>query len=250
MPSLADIKTESNLKILAYGNSGAGKTCFAAAFPGPVLYLDFDGKADSAAEYHRGNPELLKNVDVRQLQARLMMNPTDNPIAELMSIIDKELVPGQKTGTHKFKTLVLDSITTFSSLTLGHIMKTNPGIKRNETKQGPQPGLQDYGILKREFAKLIPGLLSLSCNVVMLGHISTEKDEVTGELVRGPLMDGSFAKELPIYFKEVWRIYVDDKGKHWAQTKADARFACRSQLRGLPNPMPLEYAEIEKQLKP
>lgn len=246
MPALSEIKTDGNLKILLYGNSGTGKTCLAAGFPGPVLYLDFDGKVDSAAKYYEDQPALLAGVDVRELQQQLMMNPTSNPVAELMKIINLELIPAQKAGAMTFKTLVLDSITTFSALTLKHIMMTNPGIKRNESAQGAQPGLQDYGILKREFARLIPGLLSLQCNVVMLGHISTEKDDLTGELVRGPLMDGSFAKELPIYFKECWRSFVDDKGKHWAQTKSDARYACRSQIKGLPNPLPLAYSELAK----
>lgn len=248
MPALSDIKTEANLKILAFGLSGAGKTCFAAGFPGPILYLDFDGKVDSAAEFHKARPEQLKIIDVRQLQQRLLTAPNSNPISDLMLIISNELIPALKTGI-KYKTLVLDSITTFSSQVLTHIMLTNPGIKRNESKQGAQPCLQDYGILKREFAKLIPGLLSLPCNVVMLGHISTEKDEVTGELIRGPLMDGSFAKELPIYFKECWRIYVNEKGEHLAQTKSDARYACRSQIPGLPNPLKLSYEELEKWIK-
>lgn len=246
MASLAEIKTESNLKILLFGNSGAGKTCFAAGFPTPILYLDFDGKVDSAAMFYKSDKERLQKIDVRSLQQRLLIHPTANPVGELMTIIQKELIPAQNAGALPFKTLVLDSITTFSSLTLAHIMLTNPGIKRNETKQGPQPGLQDYGILKREFARLIPGLLSLQCNVVMLGHISTEKDETTGELIRGPLMDGSFAKELPIYFKECWRAYVDDKGNHFAQTKSDARYACRSQIPGLPSPLPLSYEELKK----
>jgi len=247
MPALSDIKTESNLKILLYGNSGAGKTVFAAGFPGPILYLDFDGKVDSAAEFYKGD-ERLKHIDVRQLQQQLMMNQNLNPIAELNKIIATELIPAQKQGALPFKTLVLDSITTFSSLTLNHILLTNPGIKRNTTAQGNQPGLQDYGILKREFAKLIPGLLSLQCNVVMLGHISTDKDESTGEIIRGPLMDGSFAKELPIYFKEVWRAFVDDKGNHFAQTRSDSRYNCRSQLKNLPSPLPLNYTELAKYL--
>lgn len=242
MALMSEMKLEGNLKILLYGNSGSGKTCFAAALPYPILYLDFDGKADSAALYHKADTERLKHIDVRNLS----QNFQTSPLMELMQIINKELIPQEKAGAMKFKTLVLDSITTFSAQTLKYIVDSNPGIKRVETAQGRQPGMQDFGILKREFAKLIPNLLALPCNVIMLGHISTEKDETTGEIIRGPAMDGSFARDLPIFFKEAWRSYVDAKGEHFAQTKSDSKYSCRSQIPGLPNPLPLNYAALEK----
>ena len=245
MPMLSEMQVEGNLKILLYGMSGSGKSCFASSLPTPMLFLDFDGKADSAALFHKNDPERLKQIDVRQLA----QNFSQSPIAELEKIISTELIPQEKSGKMNFKTLVLDSITTFSSATLKHIVDSNPGIKRVVTKQVQQPGMQDFGILKREFSKLIPNILALPCNVVMLGHISTEKDDISGEIIRGPAMDGSFAKDLPIYFKEVWRSYVDDKYTHWAQTKSDARYACRTQIPGSPNPMRLSYSEVEKQLK-
>lgn len=239
---LSDIKTDGSLKILIYGNSGSGKTCFAVGLPGPTMLLDFDGKADSAALYYKNDKERLDSVDVRNLSQGFVQSP----IVELERIISQELIPQEKSGEMKFKTLILDSITTFSAQTLKHIVDTNPGIKRVITKQGQQPCMQDYGILKREFAKLIPNILALPCNVIMLGHISTEKDDISGEIIRGPAMDGSFAKDLPIYFKEVWRSYVDDKNAHYAQTRSDSRYACRSQIHGLPNPMKLNYAEVAK----
>lgn len=104
--------------------------------------------------------------------------------------------------------------------------------------------MQDYGILKREFARLVPGLLALPCNVVMLGHIQIQKDEVSGEIVRLPALDGSFAAELPIYFEEVYRTYVEN-GKYLAQTTADYKYKCRTQ-RGLPKSIPLAYKSIVK----
>lgn len=246
MPMLSDIRTDGAQKILIYGQPGSGKTCFAAGMPTPMLYLDFDSKVDSAALYYKADKERLGQIDVRQLGSNL----TVNPIVELEKIIAQELIPQERSGEMKFKTLVLDSITTFSAATLRYIVETNPGINRVKTKQGAQPGMQDFGILKREFAKLIPGLLALPCNVIMLGHIAIDKDENTGEMIRGPVMDGSFSRELPAYFKEAWRSYVDDKGVHWAQTKPDFKYASlRSQIPGLPNPMPLRYGELEKYLK-
>ena len=242
---LSEIKTEGNLKVLLLGAPGAGKTCFAASLPYPMLYLDFDNKVDSAALFHKNDKERLAGIDVRQLSKGIERNP----IEELERIISTELIPQEKSGVLKFKTIVLDSITTFSEATLKYIVDSNPGVTRPAFKQGKQPGLQDYGILKREFAKLIPGILALPCNVIMCAHIDTYKDANTGTIIRSAMMDGSFSEALPIYFKEVWHVFVDDKGNHIAQTKADTKFSClRSQIPGLPNPMPLKYAELIKYL--
>ena len=163
----------------------------------------------------------------------------------MQKIIREELIPLQS-GVAKYKTLVVDSITTFSSAALQHIVKTNPGIKRVPSAQGVQPCMQDFGILKREFARLIPGLLSLPMNVIMCGHIKIDKSDITGEVLRGPMMDGSFGQELPIYFEEVYRTYVKD-GKYLAQTKPDMYYDfCRSQIPRLPNPVELKYENLVK----
>jgi hypothetical protein len=239
---LSEIKPSENLKILVCGSAGTGKTCFAASMPYPILYLDFDGKVNSAAAWHSKDKERLENIDVRNLARKL----TDvDPVKEMLTIIEKELIP-QQNGEIKYKTLVIDSITTFSNAVLNHIIKTNPGIKRVTSAQGFQPCQQDFGILKREFAKLIPGLLSLPMNVVMLGHIKIDKNDLTGEIIRGPMMDGSFGQELPIYFEEAYRSYMKD-GKPMVQTKSDQYFEfCRSQIPGLPATVELNYQNLIK----
>lgn len=245
MPSLADIKTEGNLKILLLGAPGSGKTCFAASLDTPILYLDFDNKVDSAALYHKKDIERLKNIDVRTLSGSL----TKSPIDELNKIVSEELIPQERAGKMLYKTIVIDSMSTFSAATLKHIMDTNPGISGRQTAQGKMPDKPHYGILLREFIKLIPGILDLKMNVVMCAHVETYKDEATGVIIRSPMMDGSFSEKLPIYFKEVWYTYVDDKGRFMAQTKADTKFSClRSQIPGLPSIMALSMDEVRKHI--
>jgi hypothetical protein len=238
---LSELNTTENLKILVCGPPGAGKTCFAASAPYPILFLDFDSKVNSAAAWYAKDRERLENIDVRSMGKAL---DGSDPIVEMMRIINTELIPMQKAGTPQFKTLVIDSCTTFSAAVLSHIVRTNPGIKRVSSAQGVQPGMQDYGILKREFMKLVPGLLSLPMNVIMTAHIKTDRSELTGEIIRSPIMDGSFSQELPIYFEEVYRVYMKD-GKPYAQTKADAYYDfCRSQIPGLTNPVELKYENL------
>lgn len=243
MPSLSEIKPTENFKILLCGSPGSGKTCFAASFPTPILYLDFDNKVNSAAAWFANDKERLSQIDVRQLGKRL---DGLDPIVTLSEIITQELIPQQKACAMKYKTLVVDSMTTFSSAVLNHIVKTNPGIKRSMSNQGAQASQQDYGILKREFGRLIPGILSLPMNIIVTAHIKTDRSDLTGEIIRSPLMDGSFTQELPVYFEEVWRIYMRE-GKPWAQTKSDQYYDfCRSQIPGLPNPVELKYENLVK----
>jgi hypothetical protein len=240
---LSEIKADENLKVLVCGPPGTTKTCFAIGFPYPMLVLDFDEKVDSAAAWYANDKTRLEGIDVRQLGKRL---DDSDPVAELNKIIREELVPQQKAGEMKYKTLVIDSCTTFSSAVLAHIVRTNPGVKRVASAQGVQAGMQDFGILKREFAKLIPGLLSLPMNVVMTAHIKTDRSDLTGEIIRSPIMDGSFSAELPIYFKEVYRVFMKD-GKPLAQTKSDLSYDfCRSQIPRLPNPVELKYENLIK----
>jgi hypothetical protein len=245
MARLNELKTVDFVKVLVYGEPGGGKTVFSTGFPGPILYFDFDNKVSSAARFYRNDLERLKQIEVVQLGSTLH----ESPINELQKRVN-ELARMQKAGEYPYKTLVIDSITTFSSACLSHIVQTNPGIKRVITAQGQQPGMQDFGILKREFQRLIPGLLTLEMNVVMLGHISITKDEFSGELIRGVLMDGSFAEQLPIYFEEVYRAYVTEvqggKREFFAQTQSDGKFKCRSQIPGLPSVIPLKYEELSK----
>jgi Neuraminidase (sialidase) len=244
---LSEVKTEGNLKVLLIGSPGAGKTCFAASFPGPILYLDFDNKVDSAALFYRDKPDLLNNIEVRQLSVAF----NADPITEFNKLIANELIPAQKSGNFPWKTIVLDSISAFSDAALNHIISTNPGIKGMETKQGKMPDKPHYGVLLREFGRLIPGLLTLPCNIVMCAHVDTYKDDSTGIIIREAMMSGSYSQKLPQAFKEVWFVYVDDKGKRWAQTRADRAFSClRSQIPGLPTPLPIDngYSEIAKYL--
>lgn len=242
---LSEVTKENNFKLLVIAEPGVGKTVLSASFPGPILLLDFDGKADSAAAYYKDNKELLDNVEVEDLSAAM----TGDPIVRLNQIVDKQLIPQQRAGKMEYKTIILDSITTFSRSVLSHIVKTNPGIKRVPSAQGVQPGMQDYGILRREFQKLIPGLLSLPCNIIMTAHVDAKKDDLTGEISRGPVMDGSFSQELAVYFKEVW-VLTADKGKKIAQTQSNFKYKCRSQIPGLPEKFDVTegYKAIEKYL--
>lgn len=242
MAQLSELKSEGNLKLLLYGDSGAGKTSLIASMPGPVHIADFDGKVLSAAEFLRKkNPEQLKQVTYENYT----LQATTRLPAEQFSF---DMGQAKKENPFPYKTIGLDSLTTFSDESMKYLIHVNPSsvIKRMLTKGVQMPVLQDYQMIRIWFKQVITALLALPCNVVVTAHIQMDKDELTGQIVRSPMLSGKLSRELPIYFGEVWRAYRDDKGEHWAQTQSDSKFTCRSQIPGLPNPVKLDWNEISK----
>lgn len=231
-------------KILLIGDSGAGKTTATASFPGPVLMCDFDGKVDSAAQFLAvHNPAQLELVEYNDYSDYGKFSGKKITAVEQFN---KDMGDLAKITPFPYKTIVVDSLTLFSDASMEYLMKLNHGIKRTVTNGVQIPALQDYQMARIWFKQIIGAMLALPCHVVFTAHIQTEKDELSGQILRSPMMAGKLSKELPIYFGEVWRAYRDDKGQHWAQTQSDSKFVCRSQIPGLPNPLKLDHAEIAK----
>lgn len=234
---LSDIAPDANVKVLAYGPSGTGKTCLAAGFPGPIEYWDFDHKISSAAQHYKGQSDRLSSIDVYQF-AQLGKHERIAEWEKRLKFIDanKTKLP--------FKTLVVDSLTTLSSMMLDdYIHRSQKGIKR---ALADIPAMQDYQLLDKHLTQIISGLLALPCNVVFIGHMNAEKDESTGMIMKRPLMAGKFADKLPIYFEEVYVSQIDSNGKYVLQTQGDSTMICRTQ-RKHPKFINSSYDEIIKQ---
>lgn len=238
--NLSELALTNYLKVLVYGDSGSGKTVFASSFPTPIKYLDFDHKISSAAQFYKNDPERLKDIQVHQF--------ANLPNGERMRSFEKEFKAIQDLVNKKqplpFKTLVIDSLTTFTNYMLQHYFVAQPGIKRAHPDIN---AMQDYQLLDKHLSQIIAGILSLDCNVVMIGHLGLDKDESTGQVLRQALMPGKFATKLPIWFEEVYVSLVKD-GKYTLQTQSDSMYKCRTQ-RGLPKEIPTGYESIIKNTK-
>lgn len=240
---LSELDSSKNLKVLAYGNSGSGKTVFACGFPGPIYVFDFDGKISSAANFYKGTPQL----DLIEYDAYTpkVGEPTDRPFVRYNTKL-VELEKLAKEGKFPYATVVLDSLTLYADQMLKEIVIQNPGLKRQESPTVKLTCLQDYMILSSHFKNMLVRLLQLPCNVVVSAHIQTNKDDLTGEIHREPLLPGKLPAFLPVMFEEVYRTYKEKD--HMAQTQTSVQYNARSQIRGLPPTIKLEYAELLKYL--
>ena len=236
MPALNSIKPDQNIKMLLYGDSGTGKTCFGTGWPGPIHYADFDGKVNSAAAYLQGKDKL-NEISYENYA------PTDDK-GSAGQRFNQDLGMMRKSGKLP-GTLILDSLTTFSDEMMRYLMRLNPGIKRMDTKGAATPAMQDYQVARLFFKQILGELLNLPCNVIVTAHIQVDKDDVTGQILRTPMIAGKLSRELPILFPEVYRSFVKD-GKYFAQTQSDQYYSCRTQIRNIPATIPLEYSSLTK----
>lgn len=241
---LADLQQDSNYKCLVFGDSGSGKTVFSTSFPGKIHVHDFDNKIVSAANFWRKhNPEQLQQVSY-----------TDYSIGDVKTryaTFNGWLVEHQalaREGKFPYKTIVLDSLTLWSELLMKEILRQTKGkIKGPIAGNDDVPSMQHYGINSVYFKEQLGSFLALPCNVVVTAHIDITKDDISGEILRRPLVSGKLASYLPIIFGEVYRAYADIKdGKsvYLAQTRTDTKFSCRSQLPALPGIIELAYKSL------
>ena len=237
----SELSQENYFRGLIYGDAGTGKTCLAASFPGPIEYWDFDSKLTSAVRYlpSIGKAEQLQQIDVYQFGGLPVKERI--PAWEARSrLIDAAVAAKQPLH---FKTLVLDSLTMFSYFLMeDYVNRSQLGIKRAANSYSQQ----DYGIFASHMTRILTGILTLKANVVVIGHIDTDKDENTGMIVRKPLVTGQkIAPLLPAWFEDVYVARVDKDGKRFLQTQPADGYMARGQ-RGLAKQIPMLVEELLK----
>lgn len=235
---LSEMQGTDLIRVFIMGDAGTGKTIFSTTFPGPIKIFDFDGKLSSAYNYWKLNdPSKLENIDFTDCKPRDSKGTSFSIMNNELSGLKKEC---------PYKTIVIDSSTVMASEMMNWLVDYETGIKRNkDIKSIKVASMQDYMLFAPTFTKLIYELFAFPCNIVLTGHISITQDELTSEIHRQAAIPGKMGKQLPIYFPEVYVSYV--KGdKYMAQTKADYKYPCRSQISGLPKEIELSYENLIK----
>lgn len=245
MKKLSEMADANLLRVFVYGEPGTGKTVGASTFPGPIMVYDFDGKLSSAHGYwSKHNSAKLNEIEFEDCKPVDSKGTAFKRCNESLDKIAKEY---KATGKLPYSTVVIDSATIMATEMLNWVVAFETGIKRNkDIKSRQMASLQDYMIFAPTFSSFIFELFALPWNVMMTGHVAIDKDELTGEISRNPLIPGQMSKKLPIYFNEVYvSLYKNDK--YVVQTKPDYKYsACRSQIQGLPKEVEFTYENLIK----
>ena len=228
MPSLKDDMKPTGIKLLQYGQSGAGKSFRAARFAtfGPVYFFDFDNKIQNIKlGFGTKHPDLLT-----QIHFDVYRGSDESVVKNVLAKIT-EIEKACAAGTCPYKTIVFDSWTQWERTYFDHLMAKQPNlggkgwgesrqtITVTPTDKVVMPGTSDHQLKNRAFPELIDRITALPLNVIVNCHVK--------EPMKGPSTieaSGATAQTLPKYFNEWHYLYSTGQGLYKVRVKTNDDF--------------------------
>lgn len=158
-----DFDADEGIKILLYGRSGTGKTTLWSSFPGKILAIVCSG----------GN----KPGELRSLNRESRKKTTMLSVANSTEIL--EAVQHQK-ETEEFNTVVLDHVTGLQDRVLAEVL----GVDTVPAQKGwGLASQQQYGQCTLQCKDILRDMLSLRCNVVIVGQEMSRGTDSESEII-------------------------------------------------------------------
>lgn len=210
------------LQFLIYGPSGSGKTYSLRTARTPLWIDSFDPGGSTALN------------DMVADGRAIVVNEYENEDAKhptAFKLWDENFDKLEKANVfERIGTYVLDSATTWAQAALNEVMK-------RAARAGGVPQQNDWYPQMVLMEAAIKRMMSLPCDIVFICHDDILKDEITGKVMRAPLLTGKARKRIPLLFSEIY--YADvrrtPKGSEYVwQMRKDSTNDARSRMAGLP----------------
>ena len=179
------------LNLLIYGRSGVGKTRLAASASvvpelAPVLLIDIEGGTFSIRDVY-------PDVDVLRVSTWTDMQAAYDELYE---------------GKHKYKTVVLDSLTEIQKFSMLNIMEDLVKDPRNADRDPDIPSIREWGKNIEQIRKMVRAFRDLPMTAIFTALVNEDKNSKTGALERKPSLSGKLAGEVAGFLDIVAYYYV------------------------------------------
>ncbi len=240
MPNAKDVGVNTEwLKVMSVGESGEGKSIFAASFPMPGFLFDFGKEIQS----YKGKDLWFEQYEL----SAAGWGKYEKDFLELKKAIKEgHRFPGDE-GPGTYQTVIVDNVSAMTDVCMEKALQLDP--KRSPTG-GPLWQVH-YSMVKNLMEGRLRQLLNLECNLVLIAHLDTIKDEEGAVIGVEPSMTGKLSADVPAYFDEVYyhsHRKEDGETKWFIQTIPIGRNHGRSRLSGkerlLPDLVLNDYNEI------
>lgn len=201
-------ETPTRSAILIWGDSGVGKTTFAATAPGDKLWLSM-GDNEHVSVQHRPDVFVAKTYDM-SLEDFFKQAQNDNPFG-----LDQYLAEHTS-----IETVVCDSLTALSFRALQKsVLISKTGMGKGFTPSMEAPGLSAYGGRNAIVFEVLTGILRVTAkhgvNVIITAH---EDDptyvEGQGSIIDyiGIMLGGKIVNNAAWRLSEIWHLSQESTG--------------------------------------
>ena len=184
---------------IVYGYMGTGKTTLLGTARKPVLIHSFDPG---------GEKSLVDKIETGEVMVDSTYQAEDAKKPTAYRSWEKEFDRlRHKDGFFEsIGTYAIDSVTTWSEALMNSILKAGG-------RAGSIPQMQDYLVQINTLRDAIKLVTSLPCDVILTGHVDSEKDEVTGRVTTGVMITGKLKEKLPLLKDEVYMTMSKETSK-------------------------------------
>ena len=204
---------DAGIKVLAYSQSGVGKTALCATAPRPIILSAEAGllslkKSNLERLFGVANPSISYDIPVILIKTTKDLEEAYTWLTEA-----KEM--------EMFDTICIDSITDIAETVLANAKKLNSDPRKA------------YGEMADHMIALVKAYRDIrDKNVYVAAKLDKDKDEVSGMMMYGPSMPGKqTGPALPYLFDEVFRLGVgkdkDQKEFRFIQTQPDLQYTAK-----------------------
>lgn len=210
--------TQGTFNALILGPSGSGKTRLLQTCRLPVLLHSFDPGGSKTVF------DMIKSGSI-VADTRFETDSAKKPEAYKLWEKEFENLKNANAFQH-FGTYCIDSFTTFIDALKNEVAR----------KCGRADGLlqlQDWQVLGNVVKDVLKLCMSLPCDFIVTGHLSSEKDELSGKVVNRIATIPSLQNTLPLLFDEVYMMQADETAKgleRYMLTGNTGRFEAKTRL--------------------
>lgn len=187
-------RKEIFLRVVLYGEAGAGKTHLLREFPKPMIIYDFDQKF-----------EPLIGIEGIEVRSYTVTDPSPGDYDRLRKEFWQDWRDDQKKD---YATRVVDSLTNLDNLLIKAFMESN---------QKPADGkvtLPIFGDLKNFYSTLFNSMRGLAqkSHVIVIAHEKFHTNDEGNVLAIKPLITGGMKDEITALFKDTWYLEYKNSG--------------------------------------
>lgn len=201
----SDLALLHGVKIIVYGEAGAGKTTLIKSLVDPIVISAENGLLS------------IRDADVDVIEVKTM--------ADFNEAYQFVTSPDSK----KYQTVVLDSCSEIAEKILAY--------EKGQTKDPRQA----YGAVIEQVSALVKAFRDLSMkHVVLICKAETYAPDGAVPIIRPSMPGSKLANEMPYLVDEVLRLHVDYDGSRWLQTQPDGTAIAKDRSGSLDNKEPAD----------